>query len=68
MEACGCAGWIGGSPLRAAAIFPQGFVAPQSKVLTCSLVAPCRGGKWLAALTVRVFQQAPSRAEGDTRG
>jgi hypothetical protein len=60
LEACGCAGWVGGIPLRAAALFPQGIVAPQSKVLTFSIVAPYREGKWLAALPLRVLQRAPS--------
>ncbi|MEN9285636.1 MAG: hypothetical protein RLZZ179_3129, partial [Verrucomicrobiota bacterium] len=35
-------GVVAGVPVRAAALFPQGLVAPQSKVLTFSLVAPCR--------------------------
>jgi hypothetical protein len=48
-----------GVPLRAATLFPQGIVAPQSKVLTFSLVAPCREGKWLAALPLRVLQRVP---------
>ena len=46
-------------PVRAAALFLHGCVAPQSKVPTFSIVAPCRGEKCLAALPVRVFQQAP---------
>jgi hypothetical protein len=45
-------------PLRAAGLFPEGVVAPQSKVSTFSFVAPCLVEKSLAALPVRVFQQA----------
>ncbi len=53
LEACGCAGLIRGSPLRAAALFLNGFVVP------------CREGKWLAALTVRVLSRL---AVGDLVG
>ncbi|RFC46968.1 MAG: hypothetical protein DVB22_003233 [Verrucomicrobia bacterium] len=61
-------GWVGSMRLRrlgwreppaGGGLFPQGFVALQSKVLTFSFVAPCREGKWLAALPLRVLQRAP---------
>ncbi|MEN9283110.1 MAG: hypothetical protein RLZZ179_603 [Verrucomicrobiota bacterium] len=45
-------------PLRAAGPIPEGFVAPQSKVSTFSFVAPRLVEEFLAALPVRVLQQA----------
>ncbi|MEN9283123.1 MAG: hypothetical protein RLZZ179_616, partial [Verrucomicrobiota bacterium] len=45
-------------PLRAAGLIPEGFVAPQSKVSTFSFGAPRLTEKLLAALPVRVIQQA----------
>jgi len=50
--------------LQEAGHFPQGFVAPQSKVSTFSFVAPCLVEEILAALPARVLEQAP---EGRTR-
>ena len=57
----GCAVVSEMDPLRAAGPIPQGFVAPQSKVSTFSFVAPRPVKDFLAALPVRVFQQAPNR-------
>ncbi len=46
-------------PLRAADLLPKGFVAPQSKVSTFSLVAPRLVEEFLAAVPAPVLQQAP---------
>ena len=55
---------VQGSP-AGGGLYPEGFVAPPPKVSTFSLVAPCLVEKCLAALPIRVYQQAPTHEQSN---
>jgi len=63
VEKCGFAGSSGEVTLRAAGFLAAGFVAPRSKVPTCSLGAPHLPPKLLAARHTWFFNRLLAKAE-----